>query len=129
MRIQAKGSEMTLNLREEITQLHASICNGLADPVRILILYTLAESPCNVNLLAERLEIPQPTASRHLKLLREQSLVIGERDGLYVYYRLADKRIIDALDLLRKILNDRLTYRASLVEEQGLEISKSGSRD
>ena len=120
---------MTLNLREEITQLHASICNGLADPVRILILYTLAESPCNVNLLAERLEIPQPTASRHLKLLREQSLVIGERDGLYVYYRLADKRIIDALDLLRKILNDRLTYRASLVEEQGLEISKSGSRD
>ena len=109
---------MTTDLVQEITQLHANICSGLADPVRILMLYALAESPCNVNLLAERLNIPQPTASRHLKLLREKNLVTAQRDGLYVYYRLADKRIIEALDLLRTILNDRITYRASLIENQ-----------
>ena len=66
--------------------------------------------------LAETLNLPQPTTSRHLKKLRHQGLVVGERDGLYIYYRLADIRIIEALDLLRTILNDRLTYRASLVE-------------
>ena len=64
------------------------------------------------------LNLPQPTTSRHLKTLRQQGLVIGERKGLYIYYRLTDKRIIEALDLLRKILNDRLIYRASLVENQ-----------
>lgn len=109
---------MAENFREEITELHAGICNGLADPVRILVLYALAESPRNVNELAEYLNLPQSTTSRHLKLLRQQSLVIGERNGLYIYYRLVDKRIIEALDLLRKILNDRLTYRASLVNGQ-----------
>ena len=103
-------------LRQEVTELHAGICNGLADPTRILMIYALADAPRNVNDLAKNLALPQPTTSRHLKILRQQGLVIGERDGLYIYYRLADKRIIEALDLLRKILNDRLTYRASLVE-------------
>ena len=107
---------MVDNFREEITQLHAGICSGLADPTRILMLYALVDSPHNVNDLAERLELPQPTTSRHLKKLRQQGLVIGKREGLFIYYRLADKRIIEALDLLRKILNDRLTHRASLVE-------------
>ena len=109
---------MTDSFREEITELHAEICSGLADPTRILLLYALAETPRNVNELAEYLNMPQSTTSRHLKLLRQQSLVIGEREGLYIYYRLVDKRIIEALDLLRKILNDRLTYRASLINGQ-----------
>ncbi len=105
-------------LLQEVTELHAGICNGLADPTRILMLYALVDAPRNVNDLTESLNIPQPTTSRHLKILRQQGLVIGERQGLYIYYRLADKRIIEALDLLRTILNDRLTYRASLVESQ-----------
>ena len=105
-------------LLREVTELHAGICNGLADPARILMLYALVDSPRNVNDLTEALALPQPTTSRHLKILRQQGLVIGERKGLYIYYRLADERIIEALDLLRAILNDRLTYRASLVESQ-----------
>ena len=48
------------------------------------------------------MKLPQPTASRHLKLLRERSLVIAERDGTSVYYTLADPRVIDALDILRR---------------------------
>jgi len=105
-------------LLHEVTELHAGICNGLADPTRILMLYALVDAPRNVNDLTQTLNLPQPTTSRHLKILRQEGLVIGERQGLYVYYRLADKRIIEALDLLRTILNDRLTHRASLVESQ-----------
>lgn len=108
---------MTNPLREEITQLHANICSGLADPMRILMLYALSKDPCNVSQLSKILNLPQPTTSRHLKVLRERGLVKAQRDGLYVYYHLADQRIIDALDLLRDILNDRLTHRASLVQD------------
>jgi ArsR family transcriptional regulator len=107
----------TNNFREEITHLHANICSGLADPIRILILYTLANSPSNVGDLAETMNLPQPTISRHLKQLRERGLVVAKRDGLFVFYRIADIRIIEALDLLRSVLSERLTYRASLVED------------
>ena len=58
-------------LTQEITQLHADICSGLADPRRILILYALHEKPSNVSDLAQAVGISQPAASRHLNVLRD----------------------------------------------------------
>jgi ArsR family transcriptional regulator len=104
-------------LTNEVTQLHAELCSALADPSRILLLYALAERPRNVSELALELGITQSAASRHLKTLRERSLVRATRRGASVEYQLADHRLIDALDLLRTVLRDRLSYRASLVTE------------
>jgi ArsR family transcriptional regulator len=104
------------NLSKEVHQLHAGLCSALADPWRILLLYTLNESPSNVNDIATRLGMSQPTTSRHLKILREQGLVHATRQGANVEYSLADYRLIEALDLLRDVLRDRLQYRARLME-------------
>jgi ArsR family transcriptional regulator len=104
-------------LKSEVTQLHADICSALADPRRILLLYAIAETSRNVSDLAEFVGISQPAASRHLKILRDRGLVRGIRQGHSVEYRLTDPRLIDALDLLRSILRDRLAYRAGLLEE------------
>lgn len=104
-------------LRQEVTNLHADVCSALADPTRILILYALAEKPYSVNDLASALGIPQPTASRHLKVLRERNLVIATRQGPNVEYTLADHRLIEALDLLRGVMRDRISQRASLIQE------------
>ena len=106
---------MDKNLKAEISELHARICDGLSDPTRILILYKIAEKPINVNDLAFALEIPQPTVSRHLKVLRERRMVITQRDGKSVYYFIADERIIQALDLLRAVLASSLEDQVALV--------------
>ena len=103
------------HLREEITQLHAQVCSGLADTNRILILYTLNQNSLNVSELSETLGLPQPTTSRHLKVLRERGLVVAERDAQSIYYTLADQRVIEALELLRAVLNDKLEAQAQLV--------------
>ena len=103
------------HLREEITQLHAQVCSGLADTNRILILYTLSQNSLNVSELSETLGLPQPTTSRHLKVLRERGLVVAERDAQSIYSTLADQRVIEALDLLRAVLNDKLEAQAQLV--------------
>lgn len=105
---------MAKSLRDEINILHAQVCSGLADPNRILILYTLADKPHNVSDMATILEIPQPTVSRHLKILRERSMVNAEREGQSVIYSLADERIITALDLLRAMLADSLESQVDL---------------
>lgn len=103
-------------LTEEVTALHAGICSGLADPRRILMLYALSDKPRNVSELAEELGISQPTASRHLNLLRERGLVTARREGQSVVNTLADERIIQALDLLREVLASNLQSQAALVE-------------
>jgi ArsR family transcriptional regulator len=112
---------MDNNLREEVTRLHAQVCSGLADTNRILILYTLSENSYNVSELSEILGLPQPTTSRHLKILRERGLVVAERDAQSVYYTLADRRVIQALDLLRAVLKDKLEAQAQLVHSQSEE--------
>ena len=113
----------TSNLIYEINQLHANICGALADPSRILILYLLSEGPLNVNALVEKLDLPQPTVSRHLKVLRERGLVTAERDGQSVFYNLADVRVIHALDLLRTVLGERLSKQATLANTVTKEFS------
>lgn len=107
---------MDTNLRAEIDRLHAQVCNGLADPNRILILYTLSEKKYNVSDLARTLELPQSTVSRHLKVLRERDMVLAQREGQSVYYSLADKRIIQALDLLRAMLASSLENQGALAQ-------------
>lgn len=98
----------------EIQLFHAQICQALADPTRILLLYRLAEGPQNVGELASALNISQPTVSRHLKVLRERGMVVTTRYGATVEYRLIDDRPIQALDLLRSVLRDNLSHNAEL---------------
>jgi len=107
---------MNSNLESEITQLHAEICAGLADPNRIMILYELSQSPRNVTELSNNLKMPQPLVSRHLKVLRDRGMVIPKRQGTIIQYTLADERLIQALDLLRAVMRDGLTKRAELIE-------------
>jgi len=107
---------MNTPLETEVLQLHAEICAGLADPSRIMILYALSDGPHNVTEICNALEMPQPSVSRHLKILRERRMVTTERQGTVVQYSLADERLVNALDLLRAVLRDGLAKRAELVD-------------
>lgn len=112
---------MDSNFRQEITLLHAQVCSGLADPNRILILYTLNDNALNVSELSRKLGLSQPTTSRHLKILRERGLVVAEREAQSIYYTLTDQRVIEALDLLRAVLNNKLEAQAQLVSKNDLK--------
>ncbi len=103
-------------LLEEILELHAKLCSGLADPIRIAILYELAQGPHNVGDLVNAMELPQSSVSRHLRILRDRQLVIAKRVGTSVYYELADREVIEALDMLRAVLRRRLKSRGELAD-------------
>ena len=106
---------VSITLAQELTQLHANLCSALADPTRLILLYALAGQPRNVTELTQELNLPQPTVSRHLKVLRDGGLVSAARQGTNVQYALVDQRVIGALDMLRAILRDRIEHHASLI--------------
>ena len=107
---------MNTSLEVEVNQLHAEICAGLADPNRIMLLYALSQGSRNVTELCNELNMPQPLVSRHLKVLRERGMVTNERRCTVIVYSLGDKRLVQALDLLRAAMRDMLAKRAELVE-------------
>ena len=104
-------------LEQEVALLHEKICQGIGDVKRILILYALARNPRCVNELVEELEMPQSTVSRHLKILRERTLVNTERHGAQIIYSIADMRLIKALDLMRAVLADLLRDQAAVLND------------
>ena len=122
---------MSQTLEQEIHQMHAELCAGLADPKRILILYALAEGPHTVSELVELLNINQPSISRHLKVLRERRMVTTNRIGAAVQYTISDDRLIQALDLLRAVLASKLNDQAALAESvnQSQESQLSGENE
>lgn len=105
------------SLTQEISQLEADFCFALSDPTRILLLYALNETPRNVTELTLELGVTQPNASRHLKILRERGLVHTVRQGTTITYHLTDDRLIQALDLLRAVMRERLAHRVSIIDE------------
>jgi len=115
-------------LRDEIMRMHAQVCAALADPNRILILYSVLDQPRSVGDLVKLLGTSQPTVSRHLQNLRDRHMVISTRDGQNVFYSLSDPRIIQALDLLREVLADDLSYRGSLAGKVDLSQNFEGKQ-
>jgi len=104
------------SIKVEADLLHDNVCQALADPKRIVILYLLSDGSRNVTQIAEALDSPQPTVSRHLKVLRERALVSTHRDGQQIVYSLADARIIQALDLMRTMVMDALRAQGRLAQ-------------
>ncbi|MFW6082973.1 MAG: ArsR/SmtB family transcription factor [Chloroflexota bacterium] len=112
-------NELGRSLQQEINLLHAQLCQALADPKRIALLYMLDRGDQYVTELAEALDVPQPTVSYHLKILRERGLVTAEPHGTTVTYSVTDRRIIEALDILRALLADQHVRQAELLRRAG----------
>ncbi len=60
----------------------------LSDKTRLNVLLALAEGEMNVTSLCEQLDLPQPTVSHHLGLLRMNNIIANRRAGKQVFYGL-----------------------------------------
>ena len=99
---------------QQLYRMQAELCQTLADPTRLELLYLLREEPKAVKELVELLGQRQAKVSQHLALLRQRGIVRAERVGNVVYYSLADARILDACHITRDILLQQLTQQGTL---------------
>jgi DNA-binding transcriptional ArsR family regulator len=102
--------------KADIFELHADVCQTLANPKRLRVLALLAKSEQSVGELAEVLGVPLSNVSQHLALLRSTGLVVARKTGQTVHYSLADRRIIEACTLIRSVLLDRLKERGQIAQ-------------
>ena len=65
----------------------SDVFNAIAEPRRRDILSLLADTERSVFDIVEAMELPQPSVSKHLKVLREVGLVDVRRDGRRMLYR------------------------------------------
>jgi DNA-binding transcriptional ArsR family regulator len=98
---------MSMN-EKRIFQMHAEICKTLSNPIRLEILSKLRDGKKSVNEIASLIEVRQATVSQHLAVLRQRGVVSTRREGINVYYDVANPKITTACDLMREVLFEHI---------------------
>lgn len=79
--------------KEQLYKLFSEIGSAMANPHRLELLDLLGQAPRTVEELAREAQMSVANTSQHLQRLKQARLVVGEREGLYVRYRLADPAV------------------------------------
>ncbi len=99
------------------------LLTALAEPTRLRIVNCLAAAPLFVSEIQAILDIPQPTVSRHLKVLREMELVRDTPIAQYVLYRL--RRPAEPLGRVLSSVLESVQHEAQLAGERAEAMARS----
>jgi rhodanese-related sulfurtransferase/DNA-binding transcriptional ArsR family regulator len=95
----------------------AQVGAAFASPKRIEIIDLLAQGERNVEIVAQETGLTVGNTSRHLQVLKGANLVAARKDGLQVYYRLADPMVLRGYRTLRELSESRLAEVGRLVDD------------
>jgi rhodanese-related sulfurtransferase/DNA-binding transcriptional ArsR family regulator len=96
------------NPKKALYEQFAVVAKALGHPQRLELIEHLAQGPRSVDLLASKLDLPIANVSQHLQTLRRAGLVLAERDGKYVNYRLADETVLSLFASVRTVAERHL---------------------
>ena len=85
-------------LPEDLAELIARRFRALSEPLRVRILDLLRDDELSVTALAEQLGAGQQNVSKHLAVLVESGMLARRKDGVHVYYRIADEGVFALCD-------------------------------
>jgi DNA-binding transcriptional ArsR family regulator len=102
-------------LTEEALELIAARFRVLAEPMRLKILHTLGCNEITVSELVEATGAGQANVSKHLAVLADARLVARRKEGLNVYYRVADQTVFDLCDAVCSSLGEKLSAQHDAV--------------
>ena len=93
---------------KELYKIHAELCKVFSNPTRLEILNLLRDKEMSVTELIEKTKLSQANISQHLSIMKSKGIVISDRKGKNIYYRLTNPKIIKAFDIIREVLIERL---------------------
>ena len=77
----------------------------LGEANRLKIIKFIGNKEHSVSEIVKATGLSQPLVSHHLKTLRQAHVLDTKRQGPFVYYKLKDKKLLDALGLFNEIVN------------------------
>ena len=113
--------DLSLNLK-------AKLYRGLADPSRLAILEALRDGERTVSDLVAATGLSQPNTSAHLACLKGCGLATSRQEGRFVYYDIADARMVHILRAVEDLLDD-VAPRVAACTRQDLMGGADGHRN
>ena len=102
--------------KNQLYEQFARIGRALSSPHRLELLEVLAQGEHSVETLAQETGMLVANASQHLQVLRAAQLVDVRREGVYIYYRLADERVFALWQAMRDVGEARIAEIDRIVQ-------------
>ncbi len=118
---QIKGERM-----EEIYELQADVCKIFSNAKRLEIISLLKDREISANELLEKIGLSKANLSQHMAILKAKGVVVTRREGVNVYYRIANPKIIQACNLMREVLKEQIQAKERIVRSL-IKISDEGA--
>lgn len=106
---------MATALSPELLALVAERFKALAEPARLEILNCLREGEMTVGDLVDATSMGQANVSKHLQLLHATQFVTRRKEGVFVWYALADARVFQLCELMCSRIATETRQRGRLV--------------
>ncbi len=100
----------------QLLELQAQICQVLASPKRLEVLYTLKHREMTAGELAQALETSPPNLSQHLAMMRKAGVVAARKEGANTYYRIAIPHVLEACRVVREVLSESVAQQRAVLE-------------
>ena len=98
-------------------KLHAEICKTLANPKRLEIMNFLRSREASASEIMQSVKMSKANLSQHMGVLVQKGVVLSRKEGVNVFYRISDDRIIRACDLMRSVLIKILEGNAKIIKD------------
>lgn len=102
---------------KSLYEMHAGVCAALANAKRIQIIDQLQDGEKMAGTLSNEMEITKANLSQHLKVMKSKGIVLSRREGVSIYYSIANPKIVEACQLMREVLMEQLDGMSRLREE------------
>ncbi len=89
-------------MKKEILKLHADFCKVFSNPTRLEILCLPKEGELTAGEITEKLGVTKANTSQHLSLMRMERILTARRDGVNVYYGIANEKICQTCSLMQE---------------------------
>jgi ArsR family transcriptional regulator len=100
---------------EKIFEIHADICKVFTNAKRLEILNTLMNKEMTASELIKKIGLSKANLSQHMSILKSKGVVLSSREGINIYYRISNSKIIQACDLMREVLLEQLQEKGKMV--------------
>jgi DNA-binding transcriptional ArsR family regulator len=102
---------------KSLYEMQAEICKTLTNPKRIEILNTLKTDEKTVTELVAVLGASKANVSQHLAVMRHKGILTTRREGVNIYYRVANPKVIEACSLMKEVLFEQVVAKKKSVSE------------
>ena len=104
---------------QKIYELQADLCKIFSNAKRLEIINALNGKEMSASELIESIGLNKANLSQHMSVLKSKGVILTRREGVNIYYRIANPKIIQACHLMREVLLEQFKEKGKMVSSLG----------